>query len=199
LSTMGKKESSFKNMVLTLLVIALIASTALGYVYEITKGPIEKAKLVKKLEAIKEVAPAFDNDPNTEMFRVVTPEGNDSLEVYPAKKGGELLGYAVKTYTMKGFSGFISLMVGFDIQGNITNISVLEHAETPGLGDKMSKSKSPWSNQFNGKNPGKNSIKVKKDGGEIDAITASTISSRAYCDAVSRAYLSIKPLLNSNN
>ncbi len=195
---MAKKENSFKNLVLTLLVITLLASTGLGYVYELTKGPIEQAKLVKKLEAIKEVTPAFDNDPNSEMLKMATPDGKDSLEIYPAKKGEEIIGYAVKTYTMKGFSGFIQLMVGFDTKGSIINISVLEHTETPGLGDKMSKSKSPWSNQFNGKNPATHNLKVKQDGGEIDAITASTISSRAYIDAVNRAFLTVQPLLTTN-
>ena len=79
-------------------------------------------------------------------------------------------------------------MVGFSPEGEIINISVLDHKETPGLGDKMQKDKSEWSNQFNGKNPANDNLVVTKDGGLIDAITASTISSRAYCDAVQRAY-----------
>ena len=193
---MAKKENSFKNMVLTLLVITLIASTALGYVYEMTKTPIALSKLQKKLGAIKEVAPEFDNNPNEEQFKMIVPGTSDSLEVYPAKQGENIQGYAVRTFTNKGFSGTIVLMAGFDLQGRIVNISVLEHAETPGLGDKMSKSKSKWSEQYNGKDPGTNNIKVKQDGGEIDAITASTISSRAYSDAVERAYQCIKPLLD---
>lgn len=192
---MAKKESSFKNMVLTLLVITLIASTALGYVYEITKSPIALSKLQKKLSAIKEVTPEFNNDPNAELFKMLVPGTNDSLEIYPAKQDENVQGYAVRTFTNKGFSGTIVLMAGFDLSGRIVNISVLEHAETPGLGDKMSKTKSKWSDQFNGKDPGSSNLRVKQDGGEIDAITASTISSRAYIDAVERAYLCIKPLL----
>jgi Na+-translocating ferredoxin:NAD+ oxidoreductase subunit G len=192
---MAKKESSFKNMVLTLLVITLIASTALGYVFELTKAPIAQSKLLKKLEAIKQVTPGFNNDPNAEVFKMIVPGTNDSLEIYPAKQDSIIQAYAIKTFTNKGFSGMIALMVGFDLEGNIINISVLEHAETPGLGDKMSKTKSEWSVQYNGKNPGVNNLNVKQDGGEIDAITASTISSRAFSDAVNRAYQTIKPIL----
>ena len=75
----------------------------------------------------------------------------------------------------------------FKTDGSIHNIAVLAHKETPGLGDKMQKNKSGWSNQFNGKNPGEKEVLVKQDGGDIDAITASTITSRAFCDAVARA------------
>ncbi len=79
-------------------------------------------------------------------------------------------------------------MAGFLPDGSIYDISVLEHKETPGLGDKMQASKSDWAQQFKGKNPANFSLKVKKDGGDVDAITAATISSRAYVDAVQRAY-----------
>jgi len=185
---MAKLESSFKNMVLALFVVSLISATTLGYVYEFTKGPIAVAKLKKKIAAIKKVVPDFTNDPNAEMFKVPSDVEGDSLEFYPAKKGEQLVGVAVKTFSDKGFSKRIYLMVGFEPDGTIHNISVLDHAETPGLGDKMDKSKSNWSEQFNGKNPANFKLKVKKDGGDVDAITAATISSRAYTEAVDRAY-----------
>jgi electron transport complex protein RnfG len=79
-------------------------------------------------------------------------------------------------------------MVGFLADGSIFNIAVVSHSETPGLGDKMDISKSNFSVQFKGKNPEDFQISVKKDGGDVDAIAAATISSRAYCDAVLRAY-----------
>ncbi len=177
-------------MVLTLFLVSAVASTTLGFVYELTKAPIAEAKRQKKLSAIKVVVPSFDNNPDGEMFKVPAGEnGTDSLEVYPAKNGEEVIGYAIKTYTNQGFSGLIELMVGFELNGNIHNISVLYHAETPGLGDKMEEKKFPkWVGQFKGKNPSENDLRVKKDGGELDAITATTISSRAYCDAVDRAH-----------
>ena len=175
-------------MVLALFVVSLVSATTLGFVYEFTKGPIAAAKLKKKIEAIKKVVPEFTNDPNAEMYKVPSDMEGDSLEFYPAKNGDKKVGMAVKTFSDKGFTKRIYLMVGFEPDGTIHNISVLEHAETPGLGDKMDKSKSDWSLQFNGKNPATFKLKVKKDGGDVDAITAATISSRAFTDAVDRAY-----------
>ena len=183
---MAGKESTLKNMVLSLFIISLVASVALGYVYEFTKGPIEVAKAAKVNDAIKAVVPACDNNPSAEVYKVAYEK--DTLNVYPAKKGGQLVGVAVETYTEKGFAGHISLMVGFLPDGTINDIAVVSHHETPGLGDKMEKAKSNFSLQFMGKNPKDFKLMVKKDGGDVDAITASTISSRAFCDAVTRAY-----------
>mgnify|MGYP001199963983 CR=1 FL=1 len=182
---MTKTESSFKNMVMSLTLISMVASACLGFVYEMTREPIKMANLNKKLNAIKQVVPEFNNNPNDEMYKLPTGEG-DSLEIYPAKKDNITVGYAVNTYTSKGFSGNISLMAGFKPDGTIINITVLEQKETPGLGTKMAEP--AFKDQFMDKNPGEFILKVKKDGGPIDAITAATISSRAFCDAVQRAY-----------
>lgn len=177
-------------MVITLFVVTLVASSALGFIYKLTKEPIAQGKLEKKTQAIRKVVPDFDNQPLEESF-TQTIDGME-LTLYPAKKDDQLVGVAVSTITNKGFSGEIKLMVGFKADGMINNIAVLEHKETPGLGDKMEKSKSDWSLQFNGKDPENFELAVVKDGGDVDAITASTISSRAYCDAVKRAYEAFK-------
>lgn len=155
-------------------------ATALGFVYSVTKGPIAEANKQKEIQAIKEVLPEFDNDPTLEVKSL------DGLNYYTATKNGAVVGYAVKTFTEKGFSGKFTMMVGFNPKGEIVNTSVLEHKETPGLGTKMKEAK--FKDQFPGKNPSTNQLKVKKDGGQVDAITAATISSRAFCDAVQRAY-----------
>jgi electron transport complex protein RnfG len=182
---MAKTESTFKNMVLSLTLISLGASASLGYVYQITKAPIELSILNKKISAIKQVVPEFNNNPDAEMYKLPTGEG-DSLEIYPAKKDSIIVGYAVNTNTRKGFSGNINLMAGFKPDGTIINITVLDQKETPGLGTKMTEPL--FKDQFTGKNPSQFILKVKKDGGPVDAITAATISSRAFCDAVQRAY-----------
>jgi Na+-translocating ferredoxin:NAD+ oxidoreductase subunit G len=182
---MAKAESTFRNMVLSLTLISLGASACLGFVYKMTKAPIELSALNKKLSAIREVVPEFNNNPNEEMYRLPTGDG-DSLEVYPAKKDNKIVGYAVNTYTKKGFSGNINLVTGFKPDGTIFNIMVLEQKETPGLGAKMTEN--TFKDQFSDKNPTDYILKVKKDGGRVDAITAATISSRAFCDAVQRAY-----------
>lgn len=185
---MGKKlESNFINMVVVLFAVTLIASAAVGYVYTLTEGPIEAAKQAKQVNAIRQVIPGeFDNDPNAEVWKKEIDCG--TIEFYPAKKNGEVVGTAVKTFTNNGFGGKVWLMVGFYPDGSISNYSVLEHKETPGLGSKMTF----WFTKENkgnviGKNPGTTGLKVSKDGGDVDAITAATISSRAFLDAVNRA------------
>lgn len=186
---MAKTESTFKNMVLSLTLISLAAATCLGFVYEFTKKPIELSNLNKKIKAIRQVVPDFNNDPTREMFRLPTGDG-DSLDIYPVKKDNVAEGFIVNTYTKKGFSGNISLMAGFKPDGTIIKVSVLEHKETPGLGSKMNDP--GFKDQFNSMNPASFKLKVKKDGGSVDAITAATISSRAFCDAVQRAYNTIQ-------
>lgn len=183
---MAKIESSFKNMVLVLTTITCVSGALLGGVNQVTKAPIAEAKLKKQLSAIELVAPAYDNDPLAEQA-VFTLEDGTTATVFPAKKSGKAVGAAVQAMTKNGFSGNISIMVGFDAEGNIKDYSVLQHAETPGLGSKMQE----WfHNKGNviGKNPSEASFKVNKDGGQVDAITAATISSRAFLDAVKNAY-----------
>jgi len=180
-----KPESTFINMVLRLLVVVGAAGAVLGFVYMQTFDVIAAAKQKKLQEAIGKVVPAFDT---LVVYSRMPDTGKDSLTFYEAYKNDSLVGTAIETYTEKGFSGVFKIMVGFDTQGVIIKTSVLEHKETPGLGDKMDKKKSDWSNQFNGKNPANYNLKVTKDGGDVDAITAATISSRAFCDATQRAY-----------
>jgi len=186
---MATTESSLKNMLLTLFVITAIAGTSLGFVYKLTEKPIAEAKAKKLQAAIKEVVPGFDNQPGNDVLSVTSKEGLP-IKLYPAKKGGKLVGVAVETMTNKGFAGNIKIMVGFKPDGTIINYQVLEHQETPGLGTKMATwFKTDKGNQsVLGKNPGKNNLTVSKDGGEVDAITAATISSRAFLDAVRIGY-----------
>jgi electron transport complex protein RnfG len=186
---MAKKESSFVNMVITLFVVTAVAALALGGVYNATKGPIALAKRLKIEKAIGEVLPDFDSIVET---KYLPESGKDSLTFYTATKAGETVGTAIRTYTDEGFSGRFWIMVGFVNGDVISGTSVLEHKETPGLGDKMDKKKSDWASQFNNINLAEFKLKVKKDGGEVDAITAATISSRAFCGAVQKAYDELK-------
>lgn len=179
-------ESSLKNMVLTLLVITFVSSAAVGLVYQVTEEPIAEAKVAKVTGAIAQVLPAFDNNP-TEQKQVDTVDGKEVV-IYPAFQGTDTVGYAIETFSNNGFGGMIKLMVGFLADGTIYKVETLSHNETPGLGDKMERKKSDFSVQFEGKNPADFKLSVKKDGGDVDAITASTISSRAFADAVDRAY-----------
>lgn len=180
---MAKLESSLMNMVLSLFVISLVMAAALGFVYNITKEPIAEAIKAKEVNAIKEVLPPFDNDP------VSTITDIEGLSFYKATMGGEIVGYAAKTYTDKGYSGRFDLMVGFLPDGTINKTVVLQQKETPGLGNNILQPK--FSDQFkniNIANLNDQLLSVKKDGGTIDAISAATISSRAYCDGIQKAY-----------
>jgi len=179
-------ESTFVNMVLVLVSIAFLSSASLAYVYKLTKDKIEMSKKSKQLVAIKEVIlPDYGNSPSEEMYKIKVEEGGE-LECYPAKQNGELKSVAVKTYTKNAFGGEMWLMVGMLPDGTINKISVIDQKETPGLGTKETEEK--FTSQFMGKNPNLFKLKVKKDGGDVDAITAATISSRAVCDAIERAY-----------
>ncbi|MFI3315267.1 MAG: RnfABCDGE type electron transport complex subunit G [Rikenellaceae bacterium] len=177
-------ESNLKNMVLVLVSITLIASSAVGVVYTLTKEPIKLAKEAKLNDAIVEVLPTF-----SELLPVVEVEvDGEKVNVYPAKNGDKTVGYAVESFSKNGFGGMIKILVGFTSDGTIFSTEVISHSETPGLGDKMDKNKSNFSEQFKGKDPAKSNLTVKKDGGDVDAITAATISSRAFTDAISNAY-----------
>lgn len=180
---MAKLDSSLRNMILSLLFISMGMSAALGFVYNLTKEPIAAANKAKEVNAVKEVLLGFDNDPTKEVKII------DELTFYPATKEGKPVGCAVKTYTEKGYAGRFDLMVGFLPDGSINNIVVLEQKETPGLGTKMKEPK--FKDQFNKLDIGSldnKELKVKKDGGTVDAISAATISSRAFCDGVQKAY-----------
>lgn len=182
---MAKKESTLLQLVITLTLITVIAGVALAAVYTVTKAPIEAAQQQKKNEAINKVLPGFSGKLTDTTCLL---EGDkDPIIVHLALVDGELFGAAIETYTNKAFSGRFDIMVGLDAEGKILGTAVLKHSETPGLGAKINDGESEFIQQFKGKSAVMDALKVKKDGGDIDAITAATISSRAFCDAVNRA------------
>lgn len=197
---MAGKESTFLNMTLTLFLISAVASLALGYIYNLTLEPIKQSKENKLKTAIGLVVPLAGNEGATiEEQDITSSDGLSNLKFYRVKNNDSIVGTAVRTISKNGFGGEIVVMVGFDNNGNIIDSDILEHKETPGLGDKSCKSTSDWNNQFKNKNPKSFILKVKKDGGDVDAITAATITSRAYCDALQRAYDTFVANTNSIN
>ncbi len=180
------KNDSIWRLVIVLTCISLLAALALTGVYALTKGPIEQGQREKKEKALQAVLPEYEG---TVRDTVIVDADNEEIPVHLAiGKNGELCGAGIETYTKKAFAGRFDLMVGFDAEGTIVNTEVIKAGETPGLGDKINKDKSNFAMQFNHQNPADFQLVVKKDGGDVDAITAATISSRAYCDAVQRAY-----------
>lgn len=206
---MKKLESSLRNMLLVLTGITVFCAALLAVVNELTREPIEQAKLNALNDALKEVLPDFDEiHPDTIFTQDNNGEKQVSSIVYPAKQNGKWVGSAVQITTSKGFGGDISILVGFSANGEILNYSILASSETPGLGSKADR----WfggykkadgiapvlhseksSGSIIGMNPGEAALRVHKDceagySGRVDGITASTITSRAFLNAVNDAY-----------
>ncbi|MCP3895356.1 MULTISPECIES: RnfABCDGE type electron transport complex subunit G [Bacteroides] len=192
---MKKLESSLKNMLLVLTGVTAISVALLAYVNELTKGPIAEANAKTLNEALKQVLPAFTNNPVAESDTIFSEkEGKKIVDfiLYPAKDGDQWIGTAVQA-TSLGFGGELKVLVGFDAEGKIYNYSLLSHAETPGLGSKAADwFKEGGKGSIKGLNPGDAPLVVNKDGGQIDAITASTITTRAFLNAVNAAYAAYK-------
>ena len=183
---MKKLESSLKNMLLVLTGVTAISVALLAWVNELTKEPIAAANAKTLSDAVKAVVPGFDNDPIAE--KKMQEVNGVEYAVYPATKAGEFIGAAVEASAM-GFGGELKVLVGFDAKGNVIDYSLLSHVETPGLGSKADAwFKKGAKGDIIGKNPGTAPLTVSKDGGDIDAITASTITSRAFLNAVNVAY-----------
>ena len=173
-------QSSFKNM--TICLICIVCSGLLAGVYALTKAPIDAAAKAKNEAAIKEVLP--ESAVTIEEERTVDFEGASYAYNLAYDEQGNTVGCAINVAPV-GFGGPIVIKVGFDVNGVIWNTKVLSQAETPGLGAKCVEP--AFSAQFKGFNPAEKKLAVKKDGGDVDAITASTITSRAYADGLALA------------
>ena len=176
---MKKLESSFANMVIVLTVITVIAAACLGAMNNVTTEPIATSKKAKQEAAIKAVLPEFAS-----VDTAVIVNDQKIFRAYDAN--GELVGIAIETAEL-GFGGDITTMVGFNVNGAIVNYSLLQHAETPGLGSKLV----DWflvKSDIRGAGADQMPLRVSKDGGEYDAITAATISSRAFLNSINKAY-----------
>jgi len=175
---MKKLKSSLINMVVVLTLITIVAGAALAFVNHATSAQIEKIKAENLAKGIKQV---MGVDLNSD-FQYTTEEAGE-FTFYQSD-----LGTAIQS-TTNGFGGALKVLVGFDNEGTVLGYTILEHAETPGLGAKATE----WfqkgqKGDITGKNPGTANFTVSKDGGDIDAITASTITSRAFLLAVQNAY-----------
>ena len=175
------------NMTLCLLAICLVCSGLLAGVYALTKEPIDAAAKAKNEAAILEVLP--ENAATIEEERTVEYEGATYTYNLAYDEKGEVVGCAVNVAPV-GFGGPVLIKVGFKVnaqtgQNIVWNTKVLSQAETPGLGAKCVEP--AFASQFKELDPAAKKLYVKKDGGDIDAITASTITSRAYVSGVATA------------
>lgn len=179
---MEKLKSSLTNMLAVLTVIAIVAAGVLAWVNSITAPQIEKINAENLAAGIKAVMGSDD----IKYDEAQDVEGYTVYSVSDAE--GVSLGCAV-TSVNNGFGGSLKVLVGFNGAGEILGYTILEHAETPGLGAKAG----DWfqkgqKGDIIGMNPGTCNFTVSKDGGDVDAITASTITSRAFLGAIKNAY-----------
>lgn len=174
------------KLVATMAIIAAIAALALAKVNDMTKGPIAENKKKELVAALKEVLPPFDNDPAAQVREAVVGKDKKGRDVkvtfYQGTQGGQPTGVAFKWVNHEGYAGDVWVLVGTDVGGAINGIKIVEHKETPGLGDKYTKQS--WYDLFKGKSLDNAKIAVKKDGGVIDFVTGATITARAAANAV---------------
>jgi electron transport complex protein RnfG len=174
------------RLLVALTLIACIAGLILSLVEKATSEPIKAQRKAQMVKALKAVLPEFDNSPDTDTVTLengVDKKGNPiKVTFYRARKGEQLVGTAFKVIAADGYSGDIEIMVGLKVDETLSAIEILTHAETPGLGSKISES---WfKNMFKGKSLSNADWRVKKDGGEFDQISGATISPRAVVKAV---------------
>ncbi len=180
-----------------LFLFAVIGSGMVAYTHENTAERIhdnERRALLKSLHEL--IAPErYDNDIFHDVLYVRDRQllGTDKpVAVYRARKNGWPVAAVIAAVAPDGYNGSIRLLVAINLDGTLAGVRVVEHRETPGLGDAIETSRSDWILGFRGKsleNPGKEGWKVKRDGGQFDQFTGATITPRAVVKAVHNALL----------
>jgi len=168
-----RKEPGMITLVLVLTIISVVMAALLGMVNKVTKPAIDENSWKKTETAMTQVLPA-------DSYTKLNYTGSDPYVVAVYQAGEE--GQVVLVTPTSGFSGGIEMMAGISNDGAVTGIAIINHAETSGLGSKATDPK--WQEQFIGAT---DAVKVTKDGGTIQSITGSTITSRAICDGVNAA------------
>ena len=169
---------------------ALASSLLLGLADLATRGSIEARREEDMQATLEQVVPPslHDNVLLRDVKTIAEPTaGASATSVYIARKQGEVTGVAFRFIASGGYSGPIMLMMGVDKDGTVLGVRVVAHAETPGLGDKIERSKSDWILSFDSRsldNTASERWKVKKDGGDFDQFAGATITPRAVVHGV---------------
>ena len=188
----AKKQPGMATLVIVLACICLVSAAVLGLVNKVTVGPIQANTEKTVQESLRNVMPIDgDYEDVTDQYSGDPVTVDVTGSVVPVKavyKAGDE-GYVVESMSPNGFGGALDMMAGVDNDGNVTGIAIISHAETSGLGSKSTDPE--WQAQFKGVN---GTIGVTKDGYQINAITGSTITSRAVCDGVNTAIAVVETL-----
>jgi electron transport complex protein RnfG len=177
------------KLLVALTVVCVVSALSLSAVNDVTKTLIEEQDTQARLRAVRAVLPPFDNDPIADTTQVAAADEPDGemIVVHVGKKAGKPTGVAFEV-TGEGYGGRIRVMLGMDVKGCVSGVRILKHAETPGLGAKIEED--AFTSAFRNKSLAnsrlvRGELAVKKDGGDIDAVTGATISSRGVTEAVS--------------
>lgn len=173
------------RMVAALVGVCIVAAVVLAVTDRVTREPIAEQRRQEVVRALAAVLPPHTNHADRDT-RQVTPDGGEPITLHLAKWDGQWVGTALKVTAPDGYSGNIEVMVGVDRKGALTGVAILSHAETPGLGDRVTKDPD-WLPSFRGRTLENTRWAVKKDGGDIDQFTGATITPRAVVNAVHRA------------
>jgi len=201
---MARKNLTMRNtdtkkwlLPVILAAVTLVTSAVLMLTHELTKERIEQQKLQNTLNSLKRLMPSdlIDNDVLTDALTIYEPERlghRQPKQLYLGTQRGQLTVLAIPVVARNGYAGDIELLVGVKVNGNVTDVAIINHKETPGLGDIIERRKSDWLQQFPDTSlnqPLEKDWKVKKDGGYFDQITAATITPRAVVSAIKTALL----------
>ena len=182
---MKKLDSSLRNMVVVLVAVAMVTGGLLATVNRFTAEPIREQAAKMLAEGIRKVMGGQDVEVMSADTLHLTIDKKDATFVLHKVKGG---GAAVESSTM-GYGGALCVLVGFSPEGTILGYTVLQHAETPGLGAQAGEwFQSGKKGNIIGRSAAASPLIVRNDGGDVDAITASTITSRAFLKAINQAY-----------
>jgi len=182
---------------ITLAVIAAICTALVALTFALTRDRIvanEKAWLERNLlPALSGLS--FDSGITESKLTVPAPHdlpGTDDAIIYRVYAADAPVAALFVVSARDGYSGPIRLLVGIDVNGAVTGVQVLEHRETPGLGDRVEAGKSDWVRQFDGRsliNPTPDGWAIKRDGGEFDQLTGASVTPRAIVNAVRQTLL----------
>ncbi len=172
-----KNPNSMPRLIIVLFLISAVTALLLGLVDYITRDRIAEIKIQKTNSALSEVMPGGETFEQLD----AAVSAKEVSCVYAAKSGGDTVGYVVEA-VVSGSQGNIDMVVGIGLDGAVTGVAIIEMSETSNLGSKASDAE--WRAQFVGVSTEQ---AVSKDGGEIDALTGATITSRAVTNGVNIA------------
>lgn len=197
--------ASIRKNAIGLGLFAIVTAGSIGIAQVATKDSIDKNIQIAQAKALHEIVPSneYDNDLLSDTISLASNGSDDAIHArwnvrllgpiaddavaYVARKNGKAHTVILPVTAPDGYTTNIDMIVGIKLDGTLAGVRVINHKETPGLGDKVEAKKHPWITQFSGLsllNPEQDNWGVKKDGGHFDQFTGATITPRAVVRSV---------------